>query len=168
MLRFLFPRLTPDQRGSALFAAITAKAREPHWYVAGEVPDTIDGRFRVLATLCALVTVRLEAFGPAGEAASVGLTERFIEVMETEHREIGLGDPSLGKKVRKLVGSLARRVTIWREAVAGAVSWDEATVGSLYGDEPDADALEYSSAALRSFWDVLSDRTLEQIAGGDI
>ena len=35
------------------------------------------------------------------------VTERFIEVMELEHRELGLGDPTLGKTVRKLVG-LAR------------------------------------------------------------
>ena len=47
-------------------------------------------------------------------ALSVALTERFIEVMEAEHRELGLGDPTLGKTVRKLVGSLARRTELWR------------------------------------------------------
>ena len=58
MLRFLFPGLTAaPERGEALLAAVTAKAREPHWYVEGEVPDTIDGRFRVLATIAALVAV---------------------------------------------------------------------------------------------------------------
>lgn len=168
MLRFLFPRLTPDQRGGALFDAVTAKARAPHWYVAGEVPDTIDGRFRVLATLCALAAIRLEAFGVAGEAESVALTERFIEVMETEHREIGLGDPSLGKKVRKLVGALARRVTLWREAANGEREWKDATMDSLYRDPPGADGLDYSSGALRTFWDGLNDCTIEDIAGGGI
>ena len=169
MLRFLFPRLTPnDQRGSALFAAVTAKAREPHWYRAGEIPDTIDGRFRVLATLCALTTVRLEDFGQVGEVASVALTERFIEVMETEHREIGLGDPSLGKKVRKLVGSLARRVTLWREAGKGAPAWDEATRDSLYSETPGPEAIAHSASAVRAFRDGLNDRTVEEIAGGGI
>ena len=47
--------------------------------------------------------------------ASVALTERFIHVMESEHRELGLGDPTLGKTVRKLVGMLARRTQLWRE-----------------------------------------------------
>ena len=73
------------------------------------MPDTIDGRFAVLATITALVLVRLERGGDEAKRASVALTERFIEVMESEHRELGLGDPTLGKTVRKLVGSLARR-----------------------------------------------------------
>ena len=68
-------------------------------------PDTLDGRFAVLATITALVLVRLEAaMAMRGNAVSVALTERFIEVMESEHRELGLGDPTLGKTVRKLVG----------------------------------------------------------------
>ena len=70
MLRFLFPGLTAaPERGEALFAALTAKAREAHWFVEGEVPDTLDGRFRMLATLAALVIVRLEEDGAVGHAA---------------------------------------------------------------------------------------------------
>ena len=51
MLGFLFRGLTAaPARGAQLFDAVTAKAREPHWYVEGAVPDTLDGRFAVLAT----------------------------------------------------------------------------------------------------------------------
>ena len=91
-----------------------------HWYVEGEIPDTIDGRFAVLATIVALVMVRLEQLGDGGSALSVALTERFIEVMEAEHRELGLGDPGLGRTVRKLVGSVARRTELWRAAIGGS------------------------------------------------
>src|SRR5205809_6910268 len=101
MLGFLFRTLTAQpSRGAALFAAATAEARKPHWYVQGEVPDTIDGRFAVLATITAMIIVRLEQLGEQGDAMSVALTERFIEVMESEHRELGLGDPKLGRTVR--------------------------------------------------------------------
>ena len=90
MLDFLFRRLTATApRGAALFDAVTGIAREPHWYVEGQVPDTIDGRFAVLSTIIALILVRLEADGDKGELVSVGLTERFIEVMEAEHRQLG-------------------------------------------------------------------------------
>ena len=110
MLGFLFRGLTAEPaRGTALFDALTVQARQPHWYVEGKVPDTLDGRFAVLATLTALTLVRVEAEGESGNPLSVGLSERFIEVMESEHRELGLGDPTLGKTVRKLVGMLARR-----------------------------------------------------------
>ena len=167
MLRFLFPRLTPaPERGIALFAAVTAKAREPHWYVEGEVPDTLDGRFRVLATLAALVVVRLEQAGDDGEAASVSLTERFIEVMESEHRELGLGDPALGRTVRKLVGSLARRVGIWKAAMNGSGDWDAAARDCLYKAEIAEVALAHSSSRLHSFWDRLQAADVEDIAEG--
>ena len=156
MLKFLFPGLTaPRQRGAALLDAITLKAREPHWYVAGEVPDTLDGRFRVLATLAALVLVRLEQEGEAGDRLSVALTERFIEVMESEHRELGLGDPTLGRTVRKLVGSLSRRVELWRAARRGEKEWNEAARESVYSGGSKPDALGHSADSLRAFWNKL-------------
>jgi cytochrome b pre-mRNA-processing protein 3 len=153
MLGNLFRTLTAEpSRGTELFAAATAEAREPQWYLEGAVPDTIDGRFAVLATIIALVIVRLEQLGEEGNAASVALTERFIEVMESEHRQLGLGDPKLGRTVRKLVGSLSRRVALWRSAAAGEREWSEAARESLYKDDAATDALRHSSARLQRLW----------------
>jgi cytochrome b pre-mRNA-processing protein 3 len=153
MLGFLFRRLTADPaRGAPLFAAVTAEARQPHWYIEGEVPDTLDGRFAVLATVAALTIVRLEQADKQGDSASVALTERFIEVMESEHRELGIGDPALGKKVRRLVGSLSRRVDLWRRAVADEGEWAEATHESLYKGGASPDALMHSADELRGLW----------------
>jgi cytochrome b pre-mRNA-processing protein 3 len=156
MIRFLFPALTPaPDGGAALFDAVTSKAREPDWYVEGEVPDTLDGRFRILATIAALVAVRLEHESNAGETLSVAFAERFIEVMDSEHRELGLGDPTLGKTVRKLVGSLARRVELWRSAAAGQTDWNDAARDSAYKGEVAEGPLTHTAEALRSFWSVL-------------
>src|SRR5881628_3725227 len=149
MLSFLFRGLTAEPaRGAALFDTVTAEARCPSWYREGGVPDTLDGRFAVLATICALVLVRLERDGAAGNAASVALTERFIEVMESEHRELGLGDPTLGKTVRKLVGMLARRAELWRAAESG---WIEVTRESLYKSDVGEAPLRHCAMALRQF-----------------
>ncbi|HEX5238102.1 MAG TPA: ubiquinol-cytochrome C chaperone family protein [Sphingomicrobium sp.] len=153
MLDFLFRRLTAEQkRGARLFDAVTRIARHPHWYVEGKIADTIDGRFAVLATVAALVVVRLEQEGARGDAASVALTERFVEVMEAEHRELGLGDPTLGKTVRRLVGSLARRTERWRSAICDLSGWIAATRDSLYRDGVAAEALKHSSDALMRLW----------------
>jgi cytochrome b pre-mRNA-processing protein 3 len=149
MLNFLFRGLTAETaRGAALFDAVTGEARRPCWYVEGAVPDTLDGRFAVLATIAALLLVRLEREGEAGDRASVALTERFIEVMESEHRELGLGDPALGKTVRKLVGMLARRTGLWRAANG---EWIEAARDSLYKGTVNDAALNHSAAALHDF-----------------
>ena len=166
MLGFLFRTLTADtSRGVALFRGVTAKARERHWLVEGGVPDSIDGRFAVLATVAALVIVRLQQLGQAGNALSVALTERFIEVMESEHRELGLGDPTLGKTVRKLVGALSRRTELWRLADAGERDWSEATRESLYKGAA-AEGLQHSAEALRTFRQSLQGASVEALEQG--
>jgi len=166
MLDFLFRRLTAETRGgAALFAAATAEARQPHWFREGRVPDTLDGRFAVLCTIVAMVLVRLERDGEASDPLSVALTERFIEVMESEHRELGLGDPTLGRTVRKLVGSLSCRTDLWRQAeVTG--DWRSGARASLYKNEPASDAVEHGAAALKAFWSRLDAADLSTLAEG--
>ena len=167
MLDFLFRRLTGEPAaGTALFDALTGEARLPHWYLEGEVPDTLDGRFAVLATLVAMTLARFERDGERGDRASVALTERFVAVMESEHRELGLGDPTLGKTVLKLVGSLGRRTELWRSAAAGKLAWVEATRESLYKDAPPAVAADHCAEALKRLWTRLDRTSLERLAEG--
>ena len=163
MLGFLFRRLTAEPaKGEALFAALTAEARRRAWYVEGRLPDTIDGRFAVLSTVCALALVRLEQEGEAGDRASITLTERFITVMESEHREFGLGDPGLGRTVRKLVGMLARRTELWRAAVAGEADWAAATRDSLNQVEVSGEA----ASMLKRLWQRLAAKSVTELQEG--
>jgi cytochrome b pre-mRNA-processing protein 3 len=169
MLSFLFPRLTPSgaSRGSALFGALVGEARSPHWYVEGQVPDTLDGRFAVLATMVALATVRLERGGEPAQVEAVALAERFVETMDAEHRELGLGDPALGKTVRKLVGALARRIELWRQAI-DRDRWDDAVTASLYREAPTASAAAHCEAALRIVWAKLDAASVGALTQGAI
>lgn len=165
MRSFLFPGLTAKpKRGQALFDLAVREARQTHWYREAEVPDTIDGRFAMLATIAALFIVRLETGGEPGQAASAALTERFIEAMDAEHRELGLNDPGLGRKVRKLLASLGRRVDAWRAATAGERDWNGTAASSVYRDEATgAEAASLASDSLRDLWERLrraSDRQL--------
>ena len=167
MLKFLFRGLTAERTGgAALFDALTAQARQPHWYVEGAMPDSLDGRFAVLASVIALVLVRLERDGEAGDRLSVALTERFIHVMESEHRELGLGDPTLGKTVRRLVGMLARRTEMWRSATDA--NWAEATRQALYKDGVDNEAVEHGAALLKAFQRRIAAASLDDLEHGRI
>lgn len=168
MLRFLFPRLTDaPARGTDLFTACAAVARQPHWYVAGAVPDTIDGRFAMLTTIIALVSVRLEPGGEASAQASAALTERFVDAMDAEHRQLGIGEPTIGKTVRKLVSLLGKRVGQWRAALADPAQWDGAVNASVYRDSPADDAAAMHCAAeLRALWLRLSALDDAAVAAG--
>jgi len=169
MLGFLFRGLTADRhQGAALFDALTGLARRPHWFVEGQVPDTVDGRFAVLTTVVALALVRLENEGEEGNRLSVALTERFIHVMESEHRELGLGDPTLGKTVRKLVAMLAHKVELWREACADHSDWIEAARTSLYKDDAPADAVIHNADALADLRTRIGATAIGELAEGRI
>ena len=153
----LFARLRPaPPPSSAAYDAAVNVARAPHWYREGQVPDTMDGRFAVLATVLALVSLRLEEGGEASNPAAVMMTEAFIADMDAQMREAGFGDPSLGKQVRSMVGSLASRVDRWRTMFAGPDGWDETVRRSLYrGVAVDSGALAHSIAALKTLGKAL-------------
>ena len=170
MIRRLFARLTGDpRRGRALFDAAVAEARRPHWFVDGEVPDSVEGRFAVLATVVALMIVRLEREGLQGEAASVALTERFVEALDVEIREMGVGDPALGKQVRRLVGALAGRVERWRSVVESGEGWTDEVERSLYRDEAlERQPVRHSEAALQQLWQRLAASRFEDLVEGRI
>ena len=169
MLRFLFPRLTIEPaRGSALFDAVVREARRPEWFTEGGMADDIDGRFALLATVTALTTVRLERGGEAGPPLAVALAERFIEAMDSEHRQLGLGDPTLGRTVRKLTAGLGRRVELWRRAVEEA-DWTAAARESLHRRaQPEAEELERGEALAKALWRRLEGSSDEALAEGRI
>ena len=168
MFRALFARLTGEsRRGQALFGLVVEEARQAHWFVEGAVPDTVNGRFAVLATIIALITVRLERSGAEGEQASVALTERLVDSLDTEIREMGLGDPTLGKQVRRLIGSVGARVERWRTLVDADAGWTEEVRRSLYL-EGDADpaAVAHSEKELHVLWQRLGDSSVAELAEG--
>jgi cytochrome b pre-mRNA-processing protein 3 len=150
-----------------LYRQIVGRARQPHWYLEGAAPDTLEGRFSVLATLIALVDVRLENGGERARFASVSLAECFVGNMDAELRQLGTGDPVMGKKVGGLVGALGGRVGAWRRAIEGVESWEAVTSRSVYrGADVPAEALAHSERQLRLFWTALESRSDEALING--
>jgi cytochrome b pre-mRNA-processing protein 3 len=159
-----------DERvAQPLYEQIVARARQPHWYLDGSVPDTLEGRFAMLATLIALVDVRLENGGEQARFASVSLAECFVGDMDAELRQLGTGDPAMGKKVGSLVGALGGRVGAWRRAVEGTESWEAVTGRSVYREaEVPAEARDYVERQLRLFWSALEARGDEALINGTL
>jgi len=115
----LFRRRTREPELAALYGAIVAAARSPDWYRYGAVPDTLDGRFDMIAAVFALVLLRIEAEGEAGRAPAATLTERFIDDMDGQLRQLGIGDIVVGKHIGRMMGALGGRLGALREAFAG-------------------------------------------------
>ncbi len=148
-------RPTPALPGDALYRAIVVAAREPDWYLAGSVPDTVDGRFDAVALVLALVLLRLEREGDAGGARqfSADLTERFIADMDGSLRELGIGDPTVGKQVGKMVSALGGRLGAYRDALSEPPTADlgDALARNLYrGAVVDPAAVDWAARRVRA------------------
>ncbi|WP_420141117.1 ubiquinol-cytochrome C chaperone family protein [Sphingomonas sp.] len=102
-----------------LYGTIVAAARDPDWYARGGVPDTLDGRFDMVAAMLTLVLLRLEAEGDAGRAPSAYLTELFVDDMDGQLRQSGIGDIVVGKHVGRMMSALGGRLGAFRAAFAG-------------------------------------------------
>lgn len=110
--RLLTPKSPPL---SALWNRVAAEARRPEWYLRHAVPDTVDGRFDMVALVASLVMLRFEADDLRHE--TVWLTERFVDDMDNSLRQIGVGDHTLAKEVGNMVGALGGRLGVYREAL---------------------------------------------------
>lgn len=91
---------TPPQR--AVYAQIVAKARQPWLYLNAGVPDTVTGRFDMITLHSFFVMEHLSAKGDKERVFSQALFDEVFLDMDHSLREMGVGDLSVGKKVRKM------------------------------------------------------------------
>lgn len=168
-MRLLKRLLGGQDRGTAplLYQAVVAEGRRPHWYREGAVPDTIDGRFDMIAAVLAVVLLRLEQ-EPEGAAPNAALAECFIEDMDGQLREIGIGDIVVGKHIGRMMGMLGGRLTAYRAGFA-ARSLGDALVRNLYrGHAPDDAALAHVEAELKAFRDRLAAAPIATLVAGKL
>lgn len=99
-----------------LWHRIVEIARDRHWYAARGLADTLPGRFDAITLVLALVLLRMER-EPDLVAPSVRLTELFVEDMDGQMRQSGVGDLVVGKHMGKLMSVLGGRLGALRDAL---------------------------------------------------
>lgn len=116
-----------------LYRAIVAEARDPFWYREGGVPDTMDGRFDMVAAVTALVLLRLEAEEERERARL--LIELFIQDMDATLRQTGIGDHVVGKHVGRMMSALGGRLAAMRGAREDG-AFEAAVCRNIFHDSP--------------------------------
>jgi cytochrome b pre-mRNA-processing protein 3 len=149
-----------------LYRAIVERGRDPFWYRDAGVPDTIDGRFDMIAALVALVLLRLEAEGEAGRQPSVLLTELFVDDMDSSLREIGIGDYVVGKHVGRMMGALGGRLTAVRIATTDGALAEAVERNIFRGAPPSAEAVATVAARLSGLRGALAKTPLAVLLEG--
>ncbi len=107
------------EAGRALYMPLIEQARLPIFYTAGAVPDTVDGRFELYTLHLALLVRRLRGSGPFAAEASQALFETFLTGLDDGLREMGVGDLTVPKKMRKLGEAVYGRMKNLDAALSG-------------------------------------------------
>jgi cytochrome b pre-mRNA-processing protein 3 len=157
------PGLVPLYRG------VVAEARQPFWYREGAVPDTLDGRFDMIAALLSLLLFRLEKEGERGRSPSALLTEVFVDDMDGQLRQMGIGDFVVGKHIGKMMAALGGRLTAYREGLAEGGDLEAALARNLYRGEPaDPAAIAAVAARMRAFHAALEQASFDSLIQGKL
>jgi cytochrome b pre-mRNA-processing protein 3 len=148
---------------------VVSQARSPAFYADMGVSDSLEGRFDLLVLHLHLVVRRLSRPGLDG-GASLGqkLFDTFFHDMDRTLRAIGVGDMSVGKKVKDMVRAYYGRCAVYEEALADA--GDAALVEALSrnvfaGGDGDAESL---AAYVRRAQASIDAQPEQQILSGSV
>ena len=123
-----------DRAGFSLYGAAVTAGRDPYCYTELGVPDTLDGRFDLVGLHTYLLIRRLRALAAPGPALAQAVFDAMFSDMDINLRELGVGDLSVGKRVRAM----------WEAFHGRARAYDAAFESS--------DAAELAAALARNIW----------------
>lgn len=103
-----------------LYQAVNAQARQPGFYLAGGVPDTLDGRFELLLLHATLAWRRLEAQGPQGRRVAQALFDLMFTDIHHALRQIGVGDLSVPRHIKRMMKAYKGRALNYDRALRAA------------------------------------------------
>jgi cytochrome b pre-mRNA-processing protein 3 len=169
ILASIFRRKSGGDFAGPVYAAIVAAARRPVLYEDFGVADTIDGRFDMIVLHAFLLLDRLKSGDAATQAFAQQLTDRIFLEMEHNLREMGVGDLSVGKRVRKLAEMFYGRVGAYQAALmAGEAELAEALRRNIYPDGAAPEALQGLVHYALAMRDGLARLDLARIAHGEL
>lgn len=120
ILDSLFRRRRLELPSSLIYGALVAQARDPWFYGELGVPDTVEGRFEMIALHGFLVLNRLKMEKSDGEQLAQAIFDLMFADMDRNLREMGVGDLGIAKRVKALIKGFYGRIKVYDEGVSGA------------------------------------------------
>ncbi len=101
------------------YEALTSMARQPVFYTDYDVPDTVMGRFELLSVMMILFFRRTRSSVTSGQELAQEIVDAFFEDIDYSIRELGIGDNSIPKRMKKLAGMFYGRLESYAAAMDG-------------------------------------------------
>lgn len=111
-----------------LYGHAVKQSRRPEFYTNLGVPDTLDGRFDMVALHVFLLLHRLRCEGAVTRRLAQCLFDTMFNDMDYNLRELGVGDLGVGRRVKSMAKALYGRIAAYE---AGLAADDEALAAAL-------------------------------------
>lgn len=146
--RGFFGKAPERVAAEALYETIVEQARRPMLYETLGVPDDFNGRFEALVLHVHLVLRCLKGTDQATRTAQ-SLFDTLFHDMDRTLRAIGVGDMSVGKKVKQMGAAFYGRVGAYEAALADGTEdrVAAALAKNMLGEEGEAEAQASPHAA---------------------
>lgn len=102
-----------------LYGALIARARRPYLFEECGIEDTVMGRFEAVTLEIYLFMRRCRGDSELAPIVQ-DIVDRFVVDMDDSLRQIGIGDQSVPKRMRKLTGQFYERVNAYDQALDSA------------------------------------------------
>lgn len=134
---FGLARVRGDVEG--LYGLIVRQGRLPYFYSVCGVPDTVGGRFDMLALHAYIVVRRLKELGADYGKFNQALHDRMFADLDYNLREMGVGDLRVGRQIKDMATLFYGRISAYDAALAGSpqgssVALADALARNVYAD----------------------------------
>lgn len=166
----LFRRGTETDAAHRLYLEVVKQARQPRFFAALGVPDTVQGRFEMIALHAFLVLHRLKRHHDQSARLAQELFDVMFDDMDRNLREMGTGDLGVGKRVKRLAEQFYGRIAAYEAGLAA----DEAGLcralkRNIYGAEaPDAGPVRAMADYMRREAGALGAVPLAELLAGRV
>ena len=152
-----------DPYPRALYDSVVAQARQPAFYAVLGVPDTLDGRFDMIVMHLSAVIDRMRNPDRTVDQHGQNLFDCFVEDMEQNLRQMGVGDLSVPKRMKKIGQAFYGRFGAYTHA-EGELDLAAAIGRNVFPEEgevrPAARALARDYAAARAAVEAVDEARL--------
>lgn len=156
--------------GRSLYVGVVDQSRTPALYEVYAAPDTVEGRFEIYSLHVFLLLDRLKRQGAQASDTAQALFDTYVSSLDDALREMGVGDLSVGKKMRKLGEAFYGRVKSYEaafESLPDTAGLEALLVRTVYA-EAESPAAPKLAAYVLGQRAKLADQPLDTLLAGNV
>jgi cytochrome b pre-mRNA-processing protein 3 len=162
---------SPRRIAAELYSEVVATARMPVFYADLGVPDTIEGRYEMIVLHVVLLLRRMRQPGAKQKRLAQALVDFMAADLDRSIRELGVGDMSVGKFMKRLGEGLFGRAAAYDKALddRDIPALEVAVLRNIFdGYDPGERILAMIAHYVQAQYDHLASQPIEPIAAGHI